>query len=145
MYSPRTKAPIQITDEQPLSHPEQYWVYAPICEGKYVNLEVAAITKDNWSHHYDSVLNLLRDGIETDVVQNGFVSVTFTDSVTLDITIVDYLLNLIMWSMLIRTNIPICSYHIFYDDESCTLTTINDFLWFDSDYIYELLGIEEEE
>ena len=34
---------------------------------------------------------------------------------------------------------------IFYDDESCTLTTINDFLWFDSDYIFELLGIEEEE
>lgn len=34
---------------------------------------------------------------------------------------------------------------IFYDDESCTLTTINDFLWFDSDYIFELLGIEVEE
>ena len=34
---------------------------------------------------------------------------------------------------------------IFYDDESCTLTTINDFLWFDSDYIFESLGIEVEE
>ena len=34
---------------------------------------------------------------------------------------------------------------IFYDNESCTLTDINDFLWFDSDYIFESLGIEVEE
>lgn len=25
-----------------------------------------------------------------------------------------------------------------------TITTINDFLWFESDYIFELLGIEED-
>lgn len=117
MYSPKTKPTIQISEEQPLSHPEKYWVYAPIREGKYVNIEIAAITKDNWSHHYDSVLNLLSDGIETETVQNGFISVLFNDGVTLDITVVDYLLNLIMWSMLIRTNVKICSYHIFYDEE----------------------------
>ena len=34
---------------------------------------------------------------------------------------------------------------IFYDNESCTTTDINDFLWFDSDYIFESLGIEVEE
>lgn len=33
---------------------------------------------------------------------------------------------------------------IFYGDEDVTLTTINDFIWFESDMIFEHLGIEEE-
>ena len=31
---------------------------------------------------------------------------------------------------------------MFSYNESCTLTDINDFLWFDSEYIYESLGLE---
>ena len=34
---------------------------------------------------------------------------------------------------------------LFADDEDCTLTTINDFLWFDDKYIFECLDISEED
>ena len=34
---------------------------------------------------------------------------------------------------------------LFADDEDCTLTTINDFLWFDDEYIFECLDISDED
>ena len=58
--------------EQPaitIENPENYWVYLPILRGENINLEIGAINRDNWQHHYDSILNILRDAIETDEVQ----------------------------------------------------------------------------
>lgn len=34
---------------------------------------------------------------------------------------------------------------LFADNEDCTLTTINDFLWFDDEYIFECLDISDED
>lgn len=34
---------------------------------------------------------------------------------------------------------------LFADDEDCTLTTINDFLWFEDEYIFECLDISDED
>ncbi len=34
---------------------------------------------------------------------------------------------------------------LFADDDNCSLTTINDFLWFDDEYIFECLGISDED
>ena len=34
---------------------------------------------------------------------------------------------------------------LFADDDNCSLTTINDFLWFDDEYIFECLDISDEE
>lgn len=34
---------------------------------------------------------------------------------------------------------------LFADDDDCSLTTINDFLWFDDEYIFECLDISNED
>lgn len=34
---------------------------------------------------------------------------------------------------------------LFADDDNCSLTTINDFLWFDDEYIFECLDISDED
>lgn len=34
---------------------------------------------------------------------------------------------------------------LFADDETCSLTTINDFLWFDDEYIFKRLDISDED
>lgn len=34
---------------------------------------------------------------------------------------------------------------LYADDEDCTLTTINDFLWFEDEYIFECLDISDED
>lgn len=110
-----------------LSHPENYGIYATIIKGNDVYLNVNSITKSTWFNHYNSLFNLLKDGIETDEVHRAFVHVTFTDGVTLDLSIPDYTLNIIMWNMLIRTDIPVCSYHVFFADE-IKKDTIKDYI-----------------
>lgn len=115
------------TSAEPLSNPENYGVYKSVAQGKNVKVNTADITKENWASHYSSILNLLRDGIETEEVQDSFIKITFTDGVSLDLSIPDYLLNLMMWNMLIRTGIPIESKHVFFDTE-ITKDTVKDYI-----------------
>lgn len=106
-----------LADEQArLVHPENYGPYVDIVDHKKVRVNVSAIAKD-WQTHYDSILNLFKDGIETECIQKGFVNITFANGFDVDLSLADYLLNLIMWNMLIRTNIPIMPAHIFFANE----------------------------
>lgn len=108
---------MEILETESLNHLENYGVYASIADNESINVNVSDITVSTWRDHYNSIINLLKDGIETDEVQNGIINITFTDNVTLSLMIPDYYLNLIMWHMLIKTNTPIKSYHVFFDDE----------------------------
>lgn len=110
-----------------LTHPENYGPYALIAYGEEIYIQTLDITKETWQNHYDSVLNVLRDGIESEEVQGAFIHVTFADQKTLDLAITDYLINLIMWNMLIRTDTPVESKHIFFDDE-IKKDTIKDYI-----------------
>ena len=101
----------------PLSNEKNYGVYAGIAKGNNVKIQVSSITNENWDSHYNSIFNLLRDGIETPEVQESFIKVTFADGITLELSIPDYLLNLIMWNMLIRTGCQIESKHVFFATE----------------------------
>lgn len=103
--------------EAVLPYPENYGPYAAIAKGEIISIDVSVLTKETWQNHYDSVLNIFKDGIESEIVQSSFIRVKFADSVEIELALTDYLLNLIMWNMLIRTGIPICSKHIFFDDE----------------------------
>lgn len=100
-----------------LIHIENYGPYADIINRRKVCINVSSITKETWQSHYDSVLNLFKDGIETECIQKGFVVVTFANGSSIELSLADYLLNLIMWNMLIRTNIPIMPMHIFFSNE----------------------------
>ena len=122
-----SKNGLEISDELPLSNYENYGVYEENAHGHSTIINTNDLTKENWSYHYNSIINLLRDGIETDEVQGSFIEVHFADRKKLDLTIPDYLLNLIMWNMLIRTNIPIESKHIFFAKE-IKKDTIKDYI-----------------
>ena len=110
-----------------LVHIENYGPYAGIVNREKVHINVLSITKDTWQSHYDSVLNLFKDGIETECIQKGFVNVTFSNGSNIDLSLADYLLNLIMWNMLIRTDIPIMPMHIFFANE-IKKDTIKDYI-----------------
>lgn len=110
-----------------LVHIENYGQYAEIIKHKKIYINVSSLTKDSWQSHYDSVLNLFKDGIETECIQTGFVNVTFSNGKSIDLSLADYLLNLIMWNMLIRTDIPILPMHIFFANE-IKKDTIKDYI-----------------
>lgn len=111
----------------PLAHKENYGVYFPLAENKCVSINSSDLTKESWFYHYNSIMNVLRDGIEMDEVQKNFISILFADGVTLDLYVVDYYLNLIFWNMLIQTNTPIESKHVFFAKE-ITKNTIKDYI-----------------
>lgn len=104
-------------NESPLSDTSMYGIYAPIISGKPVYVNTVTLTRETWQSHYDSVLNLFKDGIEEDNIRHGFVHVTFADGNELQLALTDYMINLIMWTMLIRTDVKICSFHVFFDEE----------------------------
>ena len=110
-----------------LDHPENYGLYKAIASGDTVHINTNMITKETWQSHYDSVLNIFKDGIETETVHNAFISITFADGEVVELAIVDYMLNLIVWYMLIKTNVPIESKHIFFADE-IKKDTIKDYI-----------------
>ena len=118
---------IEISDELPLSNYKNYGIYGECAHGHTTVINTSDLTRENWGFHYNCILNLLRDGIETDDIQSSFIEVHFADGNKLDLTIPDYLLNLIMWNMLIRTNIPIESKHVFFADE-IKKDTIKDYI-----------------
>lgn len=107
--------------------PEYYGIYSPILKGEKPIVDVSSFNGEEWENHYTKLLSLFEDGIETKEVETGFIHVRFADGVELDLALVDYFLNLMMWSMLVRTNVPICSYHVFFDKE-ITKDTIKDYI-----------------
>lgn len=110
-----------------LNHPENYGPYAGISRGEPITINTNSITVQNWQSHYDSIINILKDGIESDIVQSSFINIIFADNVSIELSIPDYFINLIMWDMLIRTDSPIESKHIFFADE-IKKDTIKDYI-----------------
>lgn len=100
-----------------LTNTENYGSYAPLAYGGNVFINTANINKFNWQSHYDSVLNLFKDGIEVKFIQKGFITLSFSNGYTVELALTDYLINLIMWNMLIRTDTVIEPKHIFFDNE----------------------------
>ena len=95
---------------------ENYGPYATIAHYDHFSILVPTITKENWRTHYDSVLNILKDGIYTPRVQCYMINVNFGDF-DVDLSLIDYWFNLIMWSMLIFTDIPVRPKHIFFNED----------------------------
>lgn len=113
--------------DKPLNHPENYWIYSGIANNEKVLINTSDITKENWEKHYNSILNIFKDGIESELVQNYFISIKFVDNIVLELSLEDYLLNLMMWSCLIKTNTPIEAKHVFFAEEIKS-DTIKDYI-----------------
>lgn len=95
---------------------ENYGPYAAIATEDTFTIKVSDIIKENWRLHYESILNIMKDGIYTERVQSYFITVDFGD-IQVELSIVDYWFNLIVWSMLIYTDIPVRPKHIMWSEE----------------------------
>lgn len=110
-----------------LVHPENYGPFAGLINGEKLKVDVRSLNKGNWLAHYNSLLNLFKDGIETELVQKAFITVVFSNNEEFDLTLPDFLLNMIMWGMLYRTEVPILPCHIFFANE-IKKDTIKDYI-----------------
>lgn len=81
-------------------------------------LETDQITQNTWGDYYRAIINILKDGIYSDYVQEYMVTVVFHNGDSVELSIMDLYINIIMWRLLVVANNPIMPYHIFFEDET---------------------------
>lgn len=77
--------------------------------------------------HFTGLLNILRDGIETELITCGRVGVSFIDGVEIELSIPDLYMNIIMWTLYLSLNDPIDSSKLFFE-ENVTRRSIKNYI-----------------
>lgn len=96
---------------------QNYGVYVPLVRNGSIEIFTNDLTKENFNNHFYSILNIMRDGIETEFVQHMAINVKFSDNVDVTLSIFDYFLNLIMWNLPLSTDTEISSYYLFFQEK----------------------------
>jgi len=104
-----------------------YGPYAEFVQTGKMIVDISTININNYHEHLNSILNIMRDGIETEFVQSTFITIDFGNGVIIELYIIDYFFNLIMWYLMIRTNEPIEPKHIFFET-AITKNTIKNYI-----------------
>lgn len=110
-----------------LENYENYFVYDVLAKKRFQTIKTSEINVDNWNNHIDGIVNILRDGIETEYVQSMFIKVVFEDGISVELSIFDYFFNLIMWHCIIKAGGKIFSRHLFFPDD-ITQDKIKDYI-----------------
>ena len=97
---------------------KNYYMYSDMVQGKKKIVYVPEDIKlENIDEHIDGITNILKDGIETPFVHNTKITITWGGDLECDLSIIDYWYNLMMWSMVLKTNQKIEPKHIFWQKE----------------------------
>lgn len=96
---------------------QNYGDYIPLVKNGSIKIFTNNLTKENFNDNFYSILNIMRDGIETDFVQHMAININFVDNVDVTLSIFDYFLNLIMWNLPLSTNESITSYYLFFEEK----------------------------
>jgi hypothetical protein len=76
-------------------------VYTELVQKQKMTIHTKDIVIQNWRNHYDGILSIMKDGIETDYVQHMFITVDFGNGDSVDLSITDYFFNIILWYAII--------------------------------------------
>lgn len=116
-----------------LIYPENYYIYRDgLVKSGYQVIHTNQITSETYDEFFEGVMNIFRDGIEEELVQRMMVNVIFDDGQSLELNIMDYFFNLIMWRMLIDIDVNITPTDLF-DPENITQDDIKS--WIDDRYL----------
>ena len=94
-----------------------YFPYEELVTTGYQRIYTKDITKENIDSLFDNAINILKDGIETEFVQSMKINVVFEDKIDINLSIFDYLFNLMFWRLRIMIDKKIYSVHLFFPDD----------------------------
>ena len=103
---------------------ENYGYYKDLVENGNMTVDAHLFTRRNIDDHFNSILNILSDGIETEYVQRMMVHLIFTDGEYADLTIFEYMFCLMFFTLPLEAGEEIDSDKIFWvqditQDEIC--------------------------
>lgn len=100
-----------------MMHLENYGPYREFVETGKMKIDVRDINNSNYNIHFESILNIMRDSIETDFIREHFITIYFNDTEYIELTIIDYYFNLILWYVIIVTDNKVTPKHIVFEEE----------------------------
>lgn len=113
--------------ENHLINYQNYGMFINLVKNEPVLINTNDINKNTWNDYFHSLHSILLDGIETDLVQNFKISVSFNNEIIIKLTPVDLWINLIMWRLLIYTDQQIRPKHLFFS-KYITKKTLKNFI-----------------
>lgn len=107
---------------------QNYGIFVNILHGAQpVIINTENINRNTWNDYFNTLHNILLDGIETDIIQTFKVDVLFNNKIKVKLTLVDLWVNLIMWRLLIYTDQEIKPKHLFFS-RYITKKTLKEFI-----------------
>lgn len=100
-----------------MEYREQYYPYKELVETRRQTIKTVDLNSSNIDIHFYAIINIFKDGIETEDVQNMMVHIIFANNVELDLSIFDYTLNLMFWGLCTAVNQPILDVHIVWFED----------------------------
>lgn len=101
----------------PMVAKPQYFIFDELVTTGYQTIFTKDINDSNIDVMFDALINILKDGIETEWVQNMMVNVIFEDGEDVELSLFDFLFNVMFWKLRTAINEPITSlYFLFFED-----------------------------
>ena len=97
--------------------PENYGMYATLLNKGKMDVDANIFTRRNIDDHFQAIVNILSDGIETEQVQRMMLNVKFVDGVNVDLTIFEYLFNLMVYTLPLEAGEKIDSDKLFWCED----------------------------
>lgn len=104
-------------EEDRLYNFDNYGRYAELVRTGSIDIFSNYITNDNLDEHFTNVLNVFRDGIETDKAHSMFINMHFADNEIVKLSLFYYFYNLIFWKLPLECGDPLTSEYLFFPDD----------------------------
>lgn len=98
-------------------NPNYHYPYEDLCNTGHQTIYTKDLNQDNINSHFNSIINILKDGIETPEVQSMMLHVVFENDTDLDLSIFDYAINLMFWQFCTIVHHPIWDVHIVFPED----------------------------
>lgn len=113
---------------QQLKNLQNYYMFSALPVSGRCQINTNEITLSNWSEYYDGILNLMKDGVETEEVQSYMIDVELMDSDgVIQLSVFDLYFNIMMWYIVVRGHQPINGEAVFFP-KYMTKDAIKDYL-----------------
>lgn len=110
-----------------MEYQQNYYPYEELVKNGHQTIYTKDLNVENIDNHFYSIINILKDGIETEYVQNMFVTVVFCNDTTIDLSIFDYTINLMFWGLFAKVGEPIIDIHLVWF-ENITKKAIKEYI-----------------
>lgn len=91
--------------------------YKELVETQRQTIYTKDINSENINTHFNECIAILQDGVETPFVQGMMIHIIFVDNVDIDLSIFDYIFNLMFWHLVVDVGDEIMSHHLFFYED----------------------------